>query len=100
MEIEGRRRSSNFEDRGRGGGGGGGGLPINALSTVVRLLGVKGTLVVGAIAGIGYFLVPQSLRQALLRAVGGSGVDSSPAQGSGSVCQASAGNGKACNFSR
>jgi predicted metalloprotease len=100
MDIEGRRRSSNFEDRGRGAGGGGGGLPFNALSTVMRLLGVKGTLVLGAIVGIGYFIVPQSLRQAVLHALGGSGEAAGPAQGAGSVCQASAENGKACDFSR
>ena len=42
MEIEGRKRSDNFEDRGRGGGGGG--VPIRALLSVFRLLGLKGTL--------------------------------------------------------
>lgn len=100
MEIEGRRRSTNFEDRGRGEGGGGGGVPINALSTLVRFLGVKGTLVVGAIAGIGYFVLPSGVRQAIMRSLGGSGVSSAPAGRGGSVCSASAENGKACDFSR
>jgi len=99
MEIEGRRRSSNFEDRGRGGGGGGG-LPINALSSVVRLIGLKGTLILGVIGAIGYVVLPSGVRQALLRAVGG-GSDASPtAAGQGSACQASPTNGKACDFSR
>jgi len=100
METEGRRRSSNFEDRGRGQGGGGGGLPINALSSVIRLLGFKGTLVVGAIAAVGYFVLPSGVRSALLRAVGGGPVSSTGAPGQGSACQASATNTKACDFSR
>ena len=100
MEIEGRRRSSNFEDRGRGAGGGGGGLPINALSSVIRLLGVKGTLVLGAIAAVGYVVLPSGVRQALLRAVGAGSVSSTGASGQGSACQASPANGKACDFSR
>ncbi|MGC4086754.1 MAG: neutral zinc metallopeptidase [Polyangiaceae bacterium] len=100
METEGRRRSTNFEDRGSGGGGGGGGgLPINALSGLVRLLGVKGTLVVGAIAGIGYFVLPTGLRNALLRAVGGGSVASGPTTSGGSVCKSSPESGKACDFS-
>jgi hypothetical protein len=44
MRTEGQRKSSNFEDRGRGGGGG---VPIQALGGLVRLLGVKGTLIAG-----------------------------------------------------
>ena len=101
MDIEGRRRSSNFEDRGRGaGGGGGGGLPINALSSVLRLLGLKGTLVLGVIAAIGYVVLPSGVRQALLRAVGGGSVAGPAGSGQGSACQASPANGKACDFSR
>lgn len=101
MEIEGRRRSSNFEDRGRGaGGGGGGGIPVQALSSIVRLLGVKGTLIVGAVLGIGFFLLPAGLKQQLFGALSGGQAAGGSAQGSGSVCQASASNGKACDFSR
>jgi predicted metalloprotease len=97
VEIEGRRRSSNFEDRGRGAGGGGAaGIPVQALFAVVRLLGVKGTVILAAIAGIGYFLMPSALKQQLFGAQG----SDSGAQGAGSVCQASAANGKACDFSR
>jgi predicted metalloprotease len=100
MDIEGRRRSSNFEDRGRGAGGGGGGLPLNALSSVIRLIGLKGTLLLGAVAAVGYFVMPSGVRQALLRAVGGGDATSTGATGTGSACQASAANGKACDFSR
>lgn len=75
-------------------------MGINAISTLVRFLGVKGTLVVGAIAGIGYFVLPSGVRQAILRSLGGSGVSSAPAGRGGSVCSSSAENGKACDFSR
>jgi predicted metalloprotease len=102
METEGRRRSSNFEDRGRGaGGGGGGGLPINALLSVARLLGPKGVLIVGALGAVGYLVLPAQLKQQLFGALSGGAQGSGQgAQGSGSVCQASPANGKACDFSR
>lgn len=100
MDIEGRRRSSNFEDRGRGGGGGGGGLPLGALMQVARLLGPKGLVVVGGIAAVGYFVLPSGIKQQLLGALTGSQGAPESAQGSGSVCQVSPSNGKACDFSR
>jgi predicted metalloprotease len=101
MRIEGRRRSSQFEDRGAGGGGGGGGgVPIQALTSVIRLLGVKGTLIAGAVLGAGFFLLPSGLKQQLLAAVTGGSAQSTPATSGGSVCQASEANGKACDFSR
>jgi uncharacterized protein len=99
MRIEGHRRSTNFEDRGRGSGGGGGGLPVRALASVARLLGVKGTLIVAGVLGAGYFLLPSGIKQQLLGALSGQGAGDG-AQGAGSVCQASPGNGKACDFSR
>src|SRR5689334_23818942 len=96
MDIEGRRRSSNFEDRGRGGGGGGGGgLGMNALSSLVRLIGLKGTAVLGALLGIGYFVAPAGVKQMIVRALGGGAQESGATQaGAGSVCQAAAENGK------
>lgn len=101
MDIQGQRRSEKFEDRGSGRGGGGGGLPLNALSSIVRLLGVKGTMVVGAIGAGIYFLAPAGVKQALLRAIGGGSQSSSQStSGSGSACQASPTNNKACDFSR
>jgi uncharacterized protein len=105
MKIDDHRRSENFEDRGRGGGGGGGsGLPVRALSSLVQLLGVKGTVIVGAVLGVGYFILPSSLRNMLLTAVtgqeSGSSTSTGTGTGSGSVCQASPGNNAACDFSR
>jgi len=102
MDIEGRRRSSNFEDRGRGtGGGGGGGLPVQLLGTVFRLLGFKGTLVVGALAGAGYLLLPSALKQQLFGTLSGGAEGAAPGtQGAGSVCQSSPARAKACDFSR
>ncbi|MEO7955122.1 MAG: neutral zinc metallopeptidase, partial [Fibrobacteria bacterium] len=98
MDIEGQRRSGKFEDRGRGSSGGGG-LPIRALSSVVRMLGVKGTAIVGLLAAGVYFLAPEGVKQAILGAVSG-GSQASGASGSGSACEASPVNAKACDFSR
>lgn len=101
MEIEGRRRSEKFEDRGRGGGGaGGGGVPIRALLSVVKLLGPKGALAVAAVCGVGYFVLPSGLKQQLLGALTGGQNAAQGSPGAGSVCNASPGNGKACDFSR
>jgi len=97
MDIGGRRRSSQFEDRGRGGGGGGG-VPVRALGALVQLLGVKGTLIVGAVAAGAFVFLPAGLKQQLLGLV--SGAPSEAGSGAGSVCQASDANGRACDFSR
>jgi uncharacterized protein len=100
MDIEGQRRSSKFEDRGSGGRGGGG-LPLNALSSVVRLLGFKGAAILGVVAAGVFFLAPASVKQALLSALsGGSQGSGSSTSGTGSACQVSPANGKACDFSR
>lgn len=100
MDIQGRRRSENFEDRGAGragGGGAAGGLPLGLIMAVVQRLGFKGTLIAGALLGAVYFFMPASLRSLLL----GSGAESSTAaSGSGSACEASPGNTTACDFSR
>ena len=59
MDIEGQRRSERFEDRGRGGGGPGrGGLPIGLLADIVHRFGVRGTLLIAAVVGVGYFFMP------------------------------------------
>lgn len=91
MDIGGQRRSDNVEDRGEGSGGGygGRGVPVGLISTLIQLLGFKGTLVVAALVGIGYLVMPTSLRQSITG--GGSG---------GSACKASATNAQACDFSR
>jgi uncharacterized protein len=103
MKIEGQRRSDKFEDRGGGGGGGGGGgLPIRALSSLVQLLGVRGTMIAGAVLGVGYFVLPANLRTMLLSAVtgGAPGAEVVAGGAAGSVCQSSPSNGSACDFSR
>ena len=100
MDIQDRRRSDNFEDRGTGRGGGGGGVPIQALTSIVSLLGVKGTLIVGALLAVVYFVLPAGFQQELLVALMGGGQGAPSAPGAGSVCQASAANGAACDFSR
>jgi predicted metalloprotease len=100
MRIEDQRRSSNFEDRGTGHGGrGGGGVPIQALFSLVRLLGFKGTLLAGGVLAIGFFVLPAGLKQEILGALmgGGQGAISTPGA---SVCEASQANGAACDFSR
>jgi predicted metalloprotease len=103
VDIEGQRRSSKFEDRGAGGGGGGGGSPLNLFSSLVRVLGFKGAAVVGVVAAGVYLVAPAGIKQALLSALSGGGQRSSQGQatpGSGSACQLSPANNKACDFSR
>src|SRR5215475_5409325 len=101
MRIDDQRRSDNFEDRGTGsGGGGGGGVPIWALFGLVRLLAVKGTLIAGVVAVIGFSLMPSGIKNELLGALMGGGEGAPASAGVGSVCQASQANGAACDFSR
>lgn len=89
MELGDQRRSDNVEDRGRGAGGGGG-VPLGLISTLFQVLGFKGTLIVGAIVGVGYLVMPSGLRQSITGGGGPTG---------GSACKASATNTKACDFS-
>jgi predicted metalloprotease len=98
MDIDGQRRSERFEDRGRGAGGAGrGGLPVGLLLDLVQRLGVRGTLLLAAVAGVGYFFMPAGLRQMLF-----GGGDAGPAggAGAGSACAVSPVSAKACDFSR
>lgn len=95
MDIDGKRRSDNFEDRGQGsarGGSRGGGTRL--LSTVYRRFGFKGILVAGVVLGGVYLFAPDSVKQAAM------GTSTPSTSGSGSVCDASAKNGDACDFSR
>src|SRR6056297_341663 len=96
MDIDGKRRSDNFEDRGEGSarGGGGGGGASRLLSMAYRKFGFKGVLVAGVVFGGIYLFAPDSVKQA---ALGGS---STTTASSGSVCDASQKNEKACDFSR
>jgi len=99
MRTDGQRRSDNFQDRGTGAGGGGrGGVPLRLISSLVRMLGFKGTLIVAGVAGLGYFFLPSSLKQQAIAIVTG-GEAAGPATG-GSACEASPKNTKACDFSR
>ena len=102
MRIEGQRESGNFEDRGTGRrGGGGGGLPIQALVSLVSLLGFKGTLLAGVVLAVGFFALPAGLKQELLGALTGGDPGELSAPGAGSsVCDASQANDDACRFSR
>lgn len=103
VRTDGQRRSDNFEDRGRGsggGGGGGGGVPVRLLVGLVQLLGFKGTVIAVGLLGVGYFVMPDGLRQALFSVVTGAPAAPSRPSGGGSVCAASPTNGAACDFSR
>jgi predicted metalloprotease len=100
MDIGGHRRSDKFEDRGQGRVRGAGGVPIQAVGALLRLLGPKGSMMVIALLGAGYFVLPATFKQQLLAVLAGGGQQAAPTSGSGSVCQASATNGSACDFSR
>ena len=99
MRTEGQRRSDNFEDRGSGRRGGGG-VPVQALAGLVRLLGVKGTLIAGLVAVVAFLFMPAALKEQILGALTGSGGGASTGPGAASVCEASQANSAACDFSR
>mgnify|MGYP001627988234 CR=1 FL=1 len=96
MDIDGHRRSENFEDRGAGraGRGGAGGLAYFFFSIVLRKFGIPGVLVLAVVGAGVYFLAPDSVRQLL----GGSG--GQVATSGSSVCAASQEYADACDFSR
>jgi predicted metalloprotease len=100
MRIENQRRSSNFEDRGTGRRGGGGGIPIQALMSVVSLLGFKGMLVAGVVLAIGFVVLPAGIKQEILGVLMGGGQAGLSEPGAGTVCDASPTNAAACDFSR
>lgn len=99
MRTDGQRRSTNFEDRGSGRGGGGG-VPVRALAGLVRILGVKGTLIAGLVAVVAFVLMPAGLKEQILGALTGGGQATLSGPGAASVCAASPANGAACDFSR
>jgi Putative neutral zinc metallopeptidase len=80
--------------------GGGGGVPIQALLSLVSLLGFKGTLLAGAVLAIGFFVLPAGLKHELLGVLTGGGQGAASEAGAGSVCDASQANGAASDFSR
>ncbi len=103
MRIDGRRRSENFEDRGTGSGrsaGGRGGIPVQALVGIARRLGVRGTLIVGAI-GVGiFFFAPPEVRSSILGLLTGGGPGPSATTPGTSACAISPAHTQACDFSR
>ena len=102
METEGHRRSDNFEDRGAGAPryAAGGMLPA-LFGGLLRMLGLRGTLIlVGIVVGI-YLFAPDGIKRAILGALsGGDPGDAGGRPVGGSVCAASPAFGKACDFSR
>lgn len=94
MDIGGKRRSENFEDRGAGRASGRGGVGASLLAMVARRFGFKGLIVAAVVLGGVYFLAPDSVRQSLL----GGGGETVPT--GASVCDASSKNAQACDFSR
>jgi predicted metalloprotease len=102
MDTEGRRRSDNFEDRGSGGGRyGGGGLAGMAFLGLLRSIGLRGTLILVAVLGVGYLIAPAGIKQAIRGALSSEqSAGNGPGATGGSVCAASPAAGKACDFSR
>jgi len=94
MRIGDQRRSTNFEDRGRGSTGGGGGFAVQLLVSSVRLLGVKGTLILGGLVAALLALNPFGVRSLAAQALFGDG--GAPSGGGGSVCATAQ---AACDFS-
>lgn len=96
MDIGGKRRSDNFEDRGANSGGGavgGGGVGVRLFATLARRFGLKGVLLGGLALGGIYLFAPSGVKQSL---VGGQ----ASTQGDGKVCESSDKNARACDFSR
>jgi predicted metalloprotease len=100
MRTDDQRKSDDFEDRGSGSGGGrGGGVPLQAVAGIVRLLGLKGTVIAALVLFVGFLLMPTGLKLRILGAVTGGSEGGASTPGA-SVCQASQANGAACDFSR
>lgn len=79
----------------------GAGLPLALLSGLLRVVGLKGLLVLGALAAVGYFFAPASVKQMIFGLLSGAPADSrAAAEAGGSTCAASPENAKACDFSR
>jgi predicted metalloprotease len=93
MDLGGKRRSVNFEDRGAGRGGGVG-VGVGVLSAAFRLFGIKGLVVAGLALGGIYLFAATDVGQSLF---GGATTTTSSA---GTVCDASSKNAQACDFSR
>lgn len=99
MDLGGFRRSEQFEDRGAGRGGPnlGGGFGLHIFFLLIRFLGWKKSLIIGAVLGVGYFALPSSVRSNLLG--GGAGQGTSGNSGA-RACELSESHARACDFSR
>ncbi len=94
MDIGGKKRSENFEDRGAGGmNRGGGGIGMNLLGALGRKFGLPGLVIGGLVIGGIYLFAPDPVKQTV---VGGGSVSG----GGGKVCDASTEYAAACDFSR
>jgi predicted metalloprotease len=99
MDTEGRRRSDNFEDRGAGGGARSG-MASAMVVGLLRMLGLRGTLVLVAVVGGVYLFAPAGLKQAIRGLLSGNPSADQSAGSSGSTCGASPEFARACDFSR
>lgn len=100
MDLGDYRRSEQFEDRGTGRGGAqhAGGMGINVLLMLVHFLGWKKTAIIAAVAGLGYMIMPASVRNTLLGGAAAQG--SAQSAGGAKTCSLSESNAQACDFSR
>lgn len=98
MRTDNQRPSDNFNDRGSGGGAVGAGLGAGVLFSVIRRIGLRGTLIaVVALGGI-YLFNPFGIRDAVFGLLfGGVPGQTQTTQGAGAVCDTQA---EACDFSR
>jgi uncharacterized protein len=106
MKTDNQRRSDNFEDRGRGGSGGGGrgrgggGVGAQALFSVVRRLGFRGTVIAAIPVGLLLLLNPCNVRSVALSMLFGEVPTMDPTASTGpvgaKVCDTQA---AACDFS-
>jgi predicted metalloprotease len=98
MRTDNQRKSTNFEDRGqgRGGGGGGGGLGAQLLFGAFRMLGLKGTIIVGIPVALLLVVNPGGIRESVMSMLLGGGGGGGSVSTSGKVCDTHV---QACDFS-
>lgn len=78
-----------------------GAAPLALVSLLARIFGIRGLLVLAAIAGVGYLVAPASIKQLIFGLLSGGTESAAPGdRGAGSTCAASPANTKACDFSR
>jgi predicted metalloprotease len=99
MDLGDYRRSEQFEDRGAGRGGPslGGAFGPQIFFLMVRYLGWKKSLILGAVVGLGYFALPASVKSNL---AGGGATQGNAGKSGARACELSEGHARACDFSR